>query len=78
MKLSKYAKLVKQGGILHLCHVKDSGVWLGTRAGIYRASGLPESVDENTIMAILDFDSKEAKKIKVCPTTLPARGICSV
>ncbi len=65
MKLSKYAKLVKQSGSLYLCHVEDSGVWLGTRWGFYKANGLPETVDSDTIMTILDFDSKAAEKIVV-------------
>lgn len=65
MKLAKFAKLVKQGHFLYLAHVKDSGVWLGIRAGFYKASGLPDTVDEATILTILDFDSKAQEKIIV-------------
>lgn len=65
MKLSKYAKLVKRGGHCLLCHVAGSGIWLGTKYGVYRADGLPESVDSETILTILDFDTAAAQKITV-------------
>ena len=65
MKLSRFAKLVKQGGILYLCHVKGSGLWLGARTGFFRADGLPVTVDEATILAVLDFDTKTQEKIVV-------------
>ena len=65
MKLAKFAKLVKQGHFLYLANVKDSGVWLGIRAGFYKASGLPGTVDEATILTILDFDRKAQEKIIV-------------
>jgi len=65
MKLSRFAKLVKQGGIVYLCHVTGSGIWLGARTGFYRADGLPETVDEATILTILDFDTKTQEKIVV-------------
>lgn len=65
MKLSRFAKLVKQRGSLQLCHVEGGGTWLGTNAALYRADGLPESVDADTILTILDFDDKTARKIEV-------------
>jgi hypothetical protein len=65
MKLSKFARLVKQTGLLYLFHVSGGGVWLGTHYGFYRASGLPDTVDDSTILAILDFDTKAAMKIIV-------------
>lgn len=65
MKLSRFARLVKAGGFLYLSHVGDSGVWLGTRAGFYRATGLPDTVNADTILTILDFDSKAMEKITV-------------
>ena len=37
MKLSKYAKLVKEGGYCSVIHAEDSGIWLGTRAALFRA-----------------------------------------
>ena len=65
MKLSKFAKLVKWGGYCHLFHVTGNGIWLGTRYGVYRAAGLPETVDSKTILPILDFDPTTAQKITV-------------
>lgn len=65
MKLSRFARLVKAGGFLYLSHVGDSGVWLGTRVGFYRATGLPDTVNADTILTILDFDSKAMEKITV-------------
>ena len=38
MKLSKYAKLVKEGGYCSVIHAEDSGIWLGTRAALFRAT----------------------------------------
>ena len=40
MKLSKYVKLVKGGGYCMVAHVEDSGIWLGTRSAIFRATEL--------------------------------------
>ncbi len=65
MKLSKFAKLVKWGGYCHLFHVAGNGIWLGTRYGVYRAAGLPDTVDSKTILPILDFDPIAAQKITV-------------
>lgn len=79
MKLSKYAKLVKQGGLLHLCHVENSGVWLGTRSGFYKATGLPKTVDAGTILTILDFDSKTMDKIVVKENSFESvRDMCGL
>lgn len=36
MKLSKYVGLVKRSGYCVVNHVENSGVWLGTKAAIYR------------------------------------------
>lgn len=38
MKLSKYAKLVKEGGYCSVIHAEDSGIWLGTRARTCRSA----------------------------------------
>lgn len=65
MKLSKFAKLVKQSGSLMLIHVAGGGLWLSNGYGVYRASGLPEGVDKETILAVLDFDSKTAERVRV-------------
>lgn len=48
MKLSKYVKLVKGGGYCMVAHVEDSGIWLGTRSAIFRATELPDMVGERT------------------------------
>lgn len=44
MKLSKYVKLVKGGGYCMVAHVEDSGIWLGTRSAIFRATELPDDL----------------------------------
>lgn len=43
MKLSKFVKLVKEGGYCMVVHAEDSGIWLGTRAALFRATELPDS-----------------------------------
>lgn len=64
MRLRKFAKLVRKNGWLRLIRAGGS-IWLGTGAAVYRATGLPESVDELTILTILDFSEKEAAGIQV-------------
>lgn len=68
MKLSKFAKLVKQTGSLIIIHTAGSGIWLSNGYAVYKATGLPDSVDGGTILAVLDFDSKTAQKIRVQET----------
>lgn len=63
MKLSKYAKLVKSCGICTVFHVESDGIWLATNTAVYRAPGLPESIDAEAMAAVLDFDEKQARKI---------------
>ena len=46
MKLSKYAKLVKNEGYCNVVHVAGSGIWLGTQSAIYRATELPDMEGE--------------------------------
>lgn len=65
MKLSKFARLVKQTGSLVMLHVGGGGLWLSNGYAVYKATGLPDSVDSETILAVLDFDSKTAQKIRV-------------
>lgn len=65
MKLSKFANTVKKTGNLILVHVADGGLWLSNGYALYRASGLPEGVDRETILAVLDFDSKTAERVRV-------------
>ena len=53
MKLSKYVKLVKGGGYCMVAHVEDSGIWLGTRSAIFRATELPDMVGEEQVRTVL-------------------------
>lgn len=55
MKLSKYAKLVKEGGYCSVVHAEDSGIWLGTRAALFRATELPDMVGEEQVRTVLDI-----------------------
>ena len=65
MKLRNFARAVKQTRRLHICHVARGDVWLAHGKAIYRAAGLPKSVDSETILPVLDFDAEESKKIVV-------------
>ena len=63
MKISKYVKLVKECGFCAVYHVGGSGIWLGTRAGIYRATELPDMTGEDQIRTVLDVPEKAWNKI---------------
>lgn len=65
MKLRNFARAVKLTRRLHICHVEGGDVWLTHGKAIYRAAGLPKSVDSETILPVLDFDAEESKKITV-------------
>ena len=62
MKLQKFAKLVKQYGTCYIYHLPGGVVWLGTSTGIYRAAGMPETIDSASMAVVLDFDAKQAAK----------------
>ena len=63
MKLSKYVKLVKGGGYCMVAHVGDSGIWLGTRSAIFRATELPDMVGEEQVRTVLDMPEKAWEKV---------------
>ena len=63
MKLSKYVKLVKGGGYCMVAHVEDSGIWLGTRSAIFRATELPDMVGEEQGRTVLDMPEKAWEKV---------------
>ncbi len=63
MKLSKYVKLVKGGGYCMVAHVEDSGIWLGTRSAIFRATELPDMVGEEQVRTVLDMPEKAWEKV---------------
>lgn len=63
MKLSKYAKLVKEGGYCSVIHAEDSGIWLGTRAALFRATELPDMVGEEQVRTVLDIPEKAWEKV---------------
>lgn len=57
MKLSKYAQIVKQD---QTCMVyTGDGMWLGARAAMYRADGLPEVHGKEQAAAILSLSEKK-------------------
>lgn len=58
MKLSKYEKLVKEGGYCSVVHAEGSGIWLGTRAAMFRATELPDMVGEEQVRTVLDIPEK--------------------
>ena len=62
MKLSKYVKLVKGGGYCMVAHVEDSGIWLGTRSAIFRATELPDMVGEEQVRTVLDMPERHGRK----------------
>ena len=64
MRLRKFAKLARKKGVIQLVHV-GAEIWLGCGEGIYRAPGLPEKVDEQTILTVLDYSEKEAEGVQV-------------
>lgn len=63
MKLSKYAKLVKEGGYCSVVHAEGSGIWLGTRAALFRATELPDMVGEEQVRTVLDIPEKAWEKV---------------
>ena len=63
MRLSKYAKLVKEGGYCSVIHAEDSGIWLGTRAALFRATELPDMVGEEQVRTVLDIPEKAWEKV---------------
>lgn len=67
MKLSKYVKLVKGGGYCMVAHVGDSGIWLGTRSAIFRATELPDMVGEEQVRTVLDMPEKAWEKVHCLP-----------
>lgn len=62
MKLSKYVKLVKGGSYCLVAHVENSGIWLGTRSAIYRATELPD-MEGDQVRTVLDVPEKAWSKI---------------
>ena len=52
-------------------HVEDSGIWLGTRSAIFRATELPDMVGEEQVRTVLDMPEKAWEKVHcgnaVCP-----------
>jgi hypothetical protein len=63
MKLSKYASLVKKEAYCTVYRTESDGVWLGSRAAIYRASGLPWIEGREQVRAVLSLDDKQMDKI---------------
>lgn len=63
MKLSKFVKLVKEGGYCMVVHAEDSGIWLGTRAALFRATELPDMVGEEQVRTVLDVPEKAWEKV---------------
>ena len=63
MKLSKYAKLVKNEGYCNVVHVVGSGIWLGTQEAIFRATELPDMEGEDQVRTVLDMTEKAWKKV---------------
>lgn len=63
MKLSKYVRLVKDGGYCIVAHVAGSGIWLGTRTAIYKATELPDMAGEDQVRTVLDVPEKEWEKV---------------
>lgn len=63
MKLSKFVKLVKDGGYCMVVHVEDSGIWLATRAALFRATELPDMVGEEQVRTVLDIPEKAWEKV---------------
>lgn len=76
MKLSKFTRLVKQTGMCNVLHIHDNGIWLGTRAAIYRAAGMPNISGSEEIATVLDFDDKTREKIFIEETY--CQGLCDV
>lgn len=63
MKISKYVKLVKNGGYCAVIHVEGSGIWLGTRTALYRATELPDMEGEEQVRTVLDMPEKAWEKV---------------
>lgn len=63
MKLSKYVKLVKNEGYCNVVHVAGSGIWLGTRSAIFRATELPDLEGEDQVRTVLDMTEKAWEKV---------------
>ena len=65
MKLAKFRGLVKHCNRCVVVHVKNNGIWLGTQYGLYRAEELPELESKEEVAAVLDFGTKDLKKIMI-------------
>ena len=63
MKISKFAKLVKNSGYCYVAHVAGSGIWLGTNVAMYRATELPEMEGRDQVRTVLDMSEKEFRTI---------------
>ena len=63
MKISKYVRLVKSGGYCAVVHVAGSGIWLGTRAAVFRATELPDMAGEEQVRTVLDMPEKAWEKV---------------
>ena len=63
MKISKYVKLVKSGGYCAVIHVVGSGIWLGTRTVVFRATELPDMAGEEQVRTVLDMPEKAWEKV---------------
>ena len=63
MKISKFAKLVKNSGYCYVAHVAGSGIWLGTNVAMYRATELPEMEGREQVRTVLDMSEKDFKPV---------------
>lgn len=63
MKISKFAKLVKNSGYCYVAHVAGSGIWLGTNVAMYRATELPEMEGRDQVRTVLDMSEKDFKTV---------------
>lgn len=63
MRLSKYAALAKREACCTVYRVESDGVWLGSRAAVYRAGGLPWIEGREQVQAVLSLDAKQMDKI---------------
>lgn len=63
MKLSKYARLVKNSGYCAVINVAGSGIWLGTPLSLYRATELPAIEGEDQVRTVLDIPEKAWEKV---------------
>lgn len=63
MKLSKFAKTVKESGHCMIYIMDDNSMWLGNGFGIYKAEGLPTIERADQLTAILDIEKEKARSI---------------